>query len=183
MTADPCLLMSVYHLKLSHLHGFDPNIFSHFHQHQWCLTSLTRPQSNGWSTVSRGWVLERVTGCHRPGEFSQLAPRWFSEEERLKVCVFVCVCTPGGFPWPPLVNSSSPPTWLSAGRGERSPTLSTSCSSTLLQVKSHRVHSPPETSAFTQINTCVDIFMLQKRKCTTIQTFKNYKLRLPCDVI
>lgn len=95
----------------------------------------------------------------------------------------LCVCVPGGFPWPPLVNSSSPPTWPSAGRGERSPTLSTSCSSTLSQVKSHRLSSHSETSTFTQINTCVDIFMPKQRKCKTFKTWQNYNLTLPCEVI
>lgn len=82
---------SVYYLKLSHLRSKHLSSSPLFLQHQWCLTSPTRPPSNGWSTVSHGWVLEQVTGCHRPGEFSQLTPCWFSEEEHLKICV--CVCT------------------------------------------------------------------------------------------
>ncbi len=43
----------------------------------------------------------------------------------------------GGFLWPPLVSSSSPLIWLSAGKDGRSPTLSTWCFSIPLQVRSY----------------------------------------------
>lgn len=46
------------------------------------------------------------------------------------------VCCSDVFPWRRLVSSSSRPTWRSDGRGEKSPTLSTSCSLILSQVKS-----------------------------------------------
>lgn len=56
--------------------------------------------------------------------------------DKWRITFRVCVYISGGFPWPLLASCSSHPTWRSAGSGERSLTLSTSCSSTLLQVKS-----------------------------------------------
>lgn len=49
-------------------------------------------------------------------------------------CLLVVFLFAGGSLWPPLDNSSSPLTWLSDGRDERSPTLSTWCFSIPSQV-------------------------------------------------
>lgn len=173
MMTGPCLLMSLYYLKLSQLHCFPCEHLSSF-----------PPASVMFNFPDQATVKRVVYSLPRVGvgtSYGLPQARWvhsagsslvFRRRVFKNVCVCVCLCTPGGFPWPPLVNSSSPPTWHSAGRGERSPTLSTSCSLTLLQVKAHRVHS----HTLTLKRACflrwilVNIVMPKQRKCKGFKT-------------